>query len=109
MRILGVGDDGDLGDMYSRLHHAGHEVRMYIGSEDARSIYEGIVPKSDDWEKDLPWVRAARSDGVVVFESAARRRIRSGAKATTSSVGARTATDSRRTGASARMRSADWI
>lgn len=70
MRILGVGEDGDLGDMYARLQRAGHEVRMYIGSEDARSIHEGIVPKCDDWEKELPWVRAAGADGIIVFESA---------------------------------------
>ena len=41
MRFLGIGEEGDLGDMYYRLGLAGHEVRMYVESSDAQGIYNG--------------------------------------------------------------------
>ena len=72
MRFLGIGEDGDLGDMYHRLELAGHEVRMYIESAGARDVYAGMVRHTADWRAELPWIRSAGTDGIIVFESAAR-------------------------------------
>ena len=72
MRFLGIGEDGDLGDMYHRLALAGHEVRMYIESAGARGVYAGMVPHTTDWRAELPWIRSAGTEGIIVFESAAR-------------------------------------
>ncbi len=72
MRFLGIGEDGDLGDMYHRLVLAGHEVRMYVESPEARGVYAGMVPHAADWRAELPWIRSAGAEGIIVFESAAR-------------------------------------
>ena len=72
MRFLGIGEDGDLGDMYHRLALAGHEVRMYIESAEARGVYAGMVRHTTDWRAELPWIRSAGTEGIIVFESAAR-------------------------------------
>lgn len=75
MRFLGIGEEGDLGDMYYRLGLAGHEVRMYIESSDAQGIYGGMVDRTADWRSELPWIRDAGAEGVVVFESASRGKL----------------------------------
>ncbi|MEP6943086.1 MAG: phosphoribosylamine--glycine ligase [Betaproteobacteria bacterium] len=72
MRLLGIGEEGDLGAMYYGLARAGHEVRMYIDDPAARGIYAGMLEATADWRAELPWIRAAGEDGVIVFESAVR-------------------------------------
>jgi phosphoribosylamine--glycine ligase len=72
MRILGIGEDGDLADMYYRLSRAGHEVRMYVESSAAHDLYAGLVERTPDWRAELAWIREAGPEGVVVFESAVR-------------------------------------
>ncbi len=72
MRILGIGEDGDLGDMYYRLARAGHDVRMYAEAAAARELFAGMVEHTADWRAELPWIRAAGREGLVVFESASR-------------------------------------
>ena len=72
MRILGIGESCDLGDMYWRLGRAGHEVRVFI--EDARShdVFGGMVARIDDWRAQLDWLRAGGDDALVLFESASQ-------------------------------------
>ncbi|MDM0032141.1 phosphoribosylglycinamide synthetase C domain-containing protein [Variovorax sp. J22P271] len=72
MRVLGVGETCDLGDMYWRLQRAGHEVRVFIEDPDSHDVFGGIVPRTSDWRAELTWIRAAGRDGLVVFESAAK-------------------------------------
>ena len=72
MRFLGICEDADLADMYFRLACAGHEVRMHVAKATARGVYDGMVDHCDDWRAALPWIRAAGSDGIIVFESANR-------------------------------------
>ena len=31
-------------------------------------VLAGIVPRTDDWRRELPWVRAAGREGVILFE-----------------------------------------
>lgn len=70
MRFLGVGEHCDLGDMYLRLQQAGHEVRVFVRDPGSHDILRGLITRCDDWQAELDWVRAAGSDGVVVFEDA---------------------------------------
>ena len=70
MRFLGVGDHVALGDMYLRLQAEGHEVRVWAEDPEQRAIMRGMVAHVDDWRAELPWVRAAGADGVVLFETA---------------------------------------
>ena len=70
MRFLGIGDWNDLGSMYLDLMRAGHEVKVYVGDRDAHGILAGLVERVADWRAELPWVRAAGDEGVILVETA---------------------------------------
>ncbi len=68
MRFLGIGQNNDLGDVYRRLIAGGHEVRVFASEPDAADVLGGIVPRTDDWRRELPWIRDAGRDGIILFE-----------------------------------------
>ena len=68
MRVLGVGEANDLGDLYRRLLAAGHQVRVFAADPSCAGVLEGLVPRTGDWRRELPWVGR---EGLVVFEQAA--------------------------------------
>src|SRR4051812_5848987 len=70
MRILGVGGGCDLGAMYLRLRAAGHDVRVFSEDFDEHGVMAGMLERVADWRKQLPWIRAAGAEGVIVFETA---------------------------------------
>lgn len=70
MRVLGIGDCGDLGDLYASLSRRGHEVRMAVGDPAYRDVYRGLIQHTSDWRDELAWIRAAGRDGIIVFETA---------------------------------------
>lgn len=70
MRILGIGQYHSLGDLYWRLGREGHEVRVHVSEPEAHDIFAGLVTRIDDWRAELPWVRTAGDEGLIVFESA---------------------------------------
>jgi phosphoribosylamine--glycine ligase len=70
MRFLGIGDTVDLGDMYLRLQSAGHEVRVHAADAEAHDVMRGMLRFTDDWRRELDWIRAAGMDGTVLFETA---------------------------------------
>ena len=74
MRFLGVGDTCDLGALYLRLLREGHEVKVCVGEPLARGTLAGMVEHVADWRDWLPWVRAAGSDGIILFENVAHAR-----------------------------------
>ena len=69
MRVLGIGQYNSLGDLYWRLSRQGHEVRVHVAEPEAQGIFAGMVARVDDWRAELPWIRAAGKDGLIVFES----------------------------------------
>jgi phosphoribosylamine---glycine ligase len=70
MRILGIGDYGDLGDLYAGLAADGHEVRMFIADPDYHQVYSGMIERTPEWRQELDWIRAAGGDGMIVCETA---------------------------------------
>jgi phosphoribosylamine--glycine ligase len=74
VRFLGIGDYCDLSSLYLRLQQEGHEVKVYTAVPECRGTLEGLVPKSDRWEEELRWVRAADGRGVILFENTADKR-----------------------------------
>ncbi len=69
MRFLGIGDYCDLSALYLRLTQEGHEVRVFVSEPQCHGTLAGLVPRTDDWDADLPWVREAGQDGIVLFEN----------------------------------------
>lgn len=74
MRFLGLGDSCDLGALYMRLIAEGHEVRVHAANPLCHGTLAGIVTRVEDWKSELGWVRAAGSDGIIVFENVAEQR-----------------------------------
>ena len=70
MRILGIGETNDLGDMYLRLIDAGHDVRVHMADENSHDVMEGMINFIPDWRESLGWIREAGDEGIVVFETA---------------------------------------
>ncbi|MGI3900000.1 MAG: phosphoribosylamine--glycine ligase [Janthinobacterium lividum] len=69
MRFLGIGDYCDLSALYLRLVAEGHEVRVFISEPQCHGTLAGMVPRTDDWEAELPWLREAGEDGIILFEN----------------------------------------
>jgi len=72
LRVLGVGEEHELGDLYARLQARGHDVRVYVSSAGSHDIMDGLIPRAPTLDAALHWVREAGDRGLVVFESACR-------------------------------------
>ena len=68
MRVLGIGSQLALGDLYLRLLARGHEVRAFVEDADAADILLGMVPRTLSWRDELAWVRSAPDAGLLLFE-----------------------------------------
>ncbi|MGZ8416628.1 MAG: hypothetical protein ACXWVQ_06525 [Methyloceanibacter sp.] len=69
MRFLGIGDAADLASLYLRLAEDSHEVKVFIRNPLCRDTLAGLVPRVDDWQTELPWIRAAGNSGCILFEN----------------------------------------
>ena len=74
MRFLGVGDYCDLGSLYLRLAAEGHEVKVSISEPLCQGTLAGMIPRVDDWEAELSWIRQVGADGIIIFENVAAAR-----------------------------------
>ncbi len=74
MRFLGIGDSCDLGALYQRLLGEGHDVRVSIADPLAHGTMAGLVPRTDDWERELSWIRDVGDAGIILFENVADAR-----------------------------------
>src|SRR3989344_6054063 len=50
------------GDLAWQIKKEGHEVKVYIKSEDDKDVYDGFLEKIDDWKKYIDWA------DVIVFD-----------------------------------------
>ena len=64
MRVLGIGDHNDLGDLYLRLVARGHDVRVHVADVDSQDVLAGLVPFAGALDDELSWA----ADGLIVFE-----------------------------------------
>jgi phosphoribosylamine--glycine ligase len=74
MRFLGIGDYCDLASLYLRLQEEGHEVKVSIANSLCQDTLCDLVSHVDDWRSEIDWIRAAGSQGIVLFENAAEQR-----------------------------------
>ena len=70
MRFLGIGEAAGLGDMYLRLAAKGHEVKVFVGDAACRDTLQGLLQQTQDWRRELSWIRAAGREGILIFEDA---------------------------------------
>jgi phosphoribosylamine--glycine ligase len=56
--------------MYLRLQSSGHEVRVHAADSESHDVMRGMLCFTDDWRRELDWVRSAGADGVVLIETA---------------------------------------
>lgn len=47
------------------MKNEGHDVKLFIDDEDRKENFENMVPKTNDWRKELGWVG---KDGLIVFD-----------------------------------------
>lgn len=69
MRVLGIGDYCDLAALYLRFADEGHDVKVFVDAPLCRNILTGMIAKTDDWRAELPWVKAAGDEGLILFEN----------------------------------------
>lgn len=55
--------------MYLGMQARGHEVRIHIRNEASRGIHSGMLARTESWEGELGWIKAAGSEGLIVFET----------------------------------------
>ena len=65
MRVLFVSGELIAADVCYRLHREGCEVLLYIADPTRKDCLDGMVEKTDDWEKQLGWVGKR---GMIVFD-----------------------------------------
>jgi phosphoribosylamine--glycine ligase len=53
-----------------RLGAAGHEVRVFVADPKERGTLDGLITRTSDWKAELPWIKAAGQEGVILFEHA---------------------------------------
>jgi phosphoribosylamine--glycine ligase len=69
VRVLGITETCDLGSLYLRLIAEGHDVRVSVSEPLAQGTMAGLVPRTDDWRRELDWIRDADRDGLILFEA----------------------------------------
>ena len=74
MRFLGNGNFCDLGALYLRLLAEGHEVKVHVGNPLCHDTLAGLVERTDDWKRELGWVREPGENGIILFENVAEKR-----------------------------------
>lgn len=65
MKILFVSGELIGSAICQKLHKEGNEVKLYIHKPDWRRCLEGVVPKVNDWQKELSWVG---KEGLIIFD-----------------------------------------
>ncbi|MDP2925169.1 MAG: phosphoribosylglycinamide synthetase C domain-containing protein [Nanoarchaeota archaeon] len=61
-KFLFVSDESLSGDLAWQIKKEGNEVKVYIGDEGDRDVYDGFLDKVDDWKKFIDWA------DVIVFD-----------------------------------------
>ena len=65
LRVLFISGELIAGDLAYRLKKEGCDVRLYIKDSSRSDCFDGMVEKTDNWEKELDWVGR---DGLIVFD-----------------------------------------
>lgn len=53
-------------DLARKMSLEGHNVKLYFPDQETQLNFNGLVEKTDDWQKELSWV--GKEDGLIVFD-----------------------------------------
>lgn len=65
MRVLFVSGELIAGNLAYRLKQEGCDVKLFIKDKSRKDCFDNMIAKTDDWEKELPWVG---KKGLIVFD-----------------------------------------
>jgi phosphoribosylamine---glycine ligase len=65
MNILFVSKELIAVDLAYQLKKEGCAVKLYIENKDDKNCLDGMIEKTDDWKKELKWVK---KEGLVIFD-----------------------------------------
>lgn len=65
MNVLFISKNLIAGNLAYLLQKEGHNVKMYVKDRNGRKNFDHIVPKTENWKKELKWVG---KDGLIVFD-----------------------------------------
>lgn len=70
MRILGLGDNCELGELYRRLGDQGHEIKVWARNAPPSRCWTGLLDFVEDWEAAIPWLKQVGGESLAIFETA---------------------------------------
>ncbi len=73
-KFLFVSFESLSGDLAWQIKKEGHEVRVFIGKDSDKDVYDGFLEKVDDWKKFTDWADVIVFDDVDFGETAASLR-----------------------------------
>lgn len=65
LKVLFVSKELIAADLAYRLKREGCNVKLFIENEEDKDCFDGLVDKTNDWRKELDWVK---KDGLIVFD-----------------------------------------
>lgn len=65
MKILFISKNLIGGDLARKLYVEGNDVKLFIENPESKNSLDGIVPKTENWELELDWVK---ENGLVIFD-----------------------------------------
>ena len=65
MKFLFVSYDGLIADIAWKVVREGHDVRFWIKDPEEQGIADGLVPKTDDWRREVDWAEVVVFDDVL--------------------------------------------
>ena len=74
LKFLFISWESLSGDLALQIKKEGHEVKIYIKSEEDKDVYEGFLEKVGDWKKFVDWTDVVVFDDVGFGEEADKLR-----------------------------------
>jgi len=65
MKILYISNNGLANNLARVLLNEGNDVKLFIEDKNLWNVFDNIVPKTNDWKKELEWVG---TEGLIVFD-----------------------------------------
>ncbi|MBI2140408.1 phosphoribosylamine--glycine ligase, partial [Candidatus Woesearchaeota archaeon] len=72
-KFLFISYDANISDTAWQVVKEGHDVKFFIDNADEKEVADGLVPKTDNWEKEVEWADIVIFDDTLGFGKHAQR------------------------------------